>query len=329
MGTVQFGVLIPHFTQFASRTGILESAHVAEDLGFDSVWVRDHLYISPYHTEHAGITDSGLLTESTLTLAALVGVTSRIKLGTAVLTPHRHPLKVAQIFATLSYLSNGRTILGIGAGYDKNEFSTIGIPFEQRFQAVRETVEICRRCWSEDRVSYDGRLFSFREVSINPKPLGKSVPVWYGGLTYKSVERAVEFADGWMPSRIPFVKLDARIRYCKDLRREQGKNAPFDFAVMPQTVVGRSADAALRSVDMNKVKQDALRYKLVKEEGSEISLESLKGFLIWGTAGDMCRFVERFVELGVGHIVFDMRSSFQLFFDNLRFLGKGVLPQFR
>ncbi len=95
------------------------------------------------------------------------------------------------------------------------------------------------------------------------------------------------------------------------------------------TVVGRSADAALRSVDMNKVKQDALRYKLVKEEGSEISLESLKGILIWGTAGDLCRFVERFVELGVSHIVFDMRSSFQLFFDNLRFLGKGVLPQFR
>src|SRR3989304_3568977 len=196
---VQFGVLIPHFTQFANRKGILESGRMAEDLGFDSIWVRDHLFISSHHTEHAGITDARFVTESTLTLAASLGVTSKIKLGTAVLTPHRHPLKVAQIFATLSYLSNGRVIMGVGAGYDPGEFAALGISFADRVQAIKETVEICRLCWEQDDVSFSGRLFSFQHVTLEPKPVGKSVPIWYGGVTMKSVERAVDFADGWVP----------------------------------------------------------------------------------------------------------------------------------
>jgi len=326
---VQFGVLIPHFTQFANRKGILESGRMAEDLGFDSIWVRDHLFISSHHTEHAGITDARFVTESTLTLAASLGVTSKIKLGTAVLTPHRHPLKVAQIFATLSYLSNGRVIMGVGAGYDPGEFSAAGIPFDQRVQAIQETVEICKLCWSKDDVSYHGEVYAFRDVTIEPKPPQKTLPIWYGGLTVRSVERAVDFADGWLPSRIPFGKLEERLKHAQALRKELGKNGPFDIAVMPQTAVGASAEAALRWIDVDKAKRDAKHYKMAKGEVADIRLDDLKGALIWGTADDLCRYVERFVELGVSHIIFDMRSSFPVFFENLRVLSEGVLPRFR
>jgi probable F420-dependent oxidoreductase len=325
---MRFGVLVPHFTQFASVKGILDGARRAEELGFDSVWVRDHLFISAHHTEHAGITDTRFVTEATSTLAALIGVTDKITLGTAVLTPHRHPLKVAQIFATLSYLSQGRVIMGVGAGYDEHEFAALGIPFADRVEAIKETVEICRLCWRQDDVCFSGRLFSFQHVTLDPKPVGGSVPIWYGGVTMKSVERAVDFADGWFPSRVPFAKLAARIERCRELRRQFGRKGPFEIAAIPHTVVGATADAALAKIDVPKTMLDARRYKMIPEK-EQSSIEDLAGSLIWGNADGLCRFVERFANVGVNHVVFDLRSAFEGFSQCIRVLGEGVLRKFR
>lgn len=326
---LEFGLLIPHFTQHASREAIIEGTRVAESLGFDSVWVRDHLFISSDHTEHGGITDPGFITEATLTLAALSTVTDRVKLGTAVITPHRNPVKVAQLFATLDYLSAGRAILGIGAGWDINEFNAAGMPFESRVQMVRETVAICRQAWSHPEFEYHGEVFQIPRANINPRPAGGDMPVWYGGLSFKAVELAVEFGDGWIPSRIPFDRLRDRIEHGRKLLSDQGRITPFTFAAMPQTALGPSAAEAISRFNIEKVKAEALHRKPVSGGRKNLTLEDLEGYLIWGNATDICRYVERFISLGVRHIVFDMRSSFGQYRENMRLLGEQVLPRFR
>lgn len=330
MTDVQFGVLMPHFTQHASMELLTEGARMVDAFGFGSVWVRDHLFISPDHREHGGISDPGFITEATLTLAALGAITSHVALGAAIVTPHRHAMKVAQLFATLDYMSAGRAILGIGLGWDVHEFAAVEMPFDAREQLVRETVAVCRRAWSEPEFSFEGEQFTIPYGSVNPRPVNGDIPVWYGGLAFKGVALAAEFCDGWIPSRMPYDRLEPRIARAKELRAANGRaDTPFTFAAMPQTSVGASAADAIAGFNLDKVKAEALHRKPVGGGRKSLTNEDLEGYLIWGNGADLCRYVERFIELGITHIVFDMRSSFDRFLDSVRVLGTEVIPEFR
>jgi probable F420-dependent oxidoreductase len=326
---IEFGLLMPHFTEHASNELLREGSQLADSLGFDSLWVRDHVFISPDHREHGGISDPGFITEAMMTLAALGAMTSHAKLGAAIITPHRHAIKVAQSFATLDYLSGGRAILGIGLGWDVNEFAAVQMPFDAREQLVRETVEVCRLAWSQPEFSYHGEQFDIPWGSVNPRPVRDGMPIWYGGLAFKGVELAAEFCDGWIPSRIPYDRLAARIDRARELTQTRKSDIPFTFAAMPQTSVASSAEAALSGFNLDKVKAEALARKPVSGGRTSLTMEDLEGYLIWGNGADLCRYVERFVEHGVTHIVFDMRASFDKFLENVRVLGTEVIPKFR
>jgi alkanesulfonate monooxygenase SsuD/methylene tetrahydromethanopterin reductase-like flavin-dependent oxidoreductase (luciferase family) len=326
---VQFGLLVPHFTDHASMELLTEGSRLADSLGFDSLWVRDHLFISPDHREHGGISDPGFITEATLTLAMLGGITSNVKLGSAIITPHRHAMKVAQLFATLDYMTGGRAIMGVGLGWDVHEFNAVQMPFDRRHQLLRETVAVCRRAWQEPEFSFEGEEFSIPWGSVNPRPVHGDVPVWYGGLAFKGVELAAEFCDGWLPSRMPFDRLVPRIERARELIASRESEIPVTFAAMPQTSVARSADEALSGFNLDKVKAEALHRKPVGGGRTSLTLEDLEGYLIWGNGRDLCAYVERFVAIGVTHIVFDMRASFGSFLENVRVLGTEVLPEFR
>lgn len=328
-GNVEFGLLMPHFTQHASNELLREGSRLADSLGFDSLWVRDHVFISPDHQEHGGIRDPGFITEATLTLAALGAITSHAKLGAAIITPHRHATKVAQIFATLDYLTQGRAILGVGLGWDVHEFRAVQMPFDAREQLLRETVEVCRLAWGQPEFSFHGEQFDIPWGTVNPRPAAGDIPVWYGGLAFKGVALAAEFCDGWIPSRIPYDRLAARIEHARELIRDRQSEIPFTFAAMPQTSVAASAADALSGFNLEKVKAEALARKPVSGGRKDLTLEDLEGYLIWGAAADLCRYVERFVELGVRHVVFDMRSSFDRFLENVRVLGTQVITEFR
>jgi alkanesulfonate monooxygenase SsuD/methylene tetrahydromethanopterin reductase-like flavin-dependent oxidoreductase (luciferase family) len=328
LNDLEFGLLLPHFTAHASRETIFESAKRADGYGFDSLWVRDHLFISPDHREHGGISDPGFVTEAPLTLGALTGVTSHVRLGSAVVTPHRNGLKVAQLFSTLDYLSGGRTILGIGAGWDAHEFASVGLPFDKRLQMVRETVEICRLAWGKDDFSYDGEVFKIPWASVNPQPVSH-IPIWYGGLSFKAVELAIELGEGWIPSRLPYDRLRDRIEHGRKLLGSPDRVTDFTFAAMPQTSIGGDVEEALTYFNVDKVLEEALHRKPVSGGRKSMSLEDLSGYLIYGAGPDICRAVERFADLGVTHVVFDMRSSFGRLWENLRVLGEEVLPQFK
>jgi probable F420-dependent oxidoreductase len=172
-----------------NRDGVLSLARRIEKVGFDSIWVGDH--ISFYVP----------ILESLTTLAFVAGVTERVRLGTAVyLVPLRHPTTTAKVTSTLDVLSNGRLTLGVGVGGEfPPEFEACGVPVNERGSRTNEGLRILRRLWNEDNVEHRGKHFSFGPVSLNPKPVQPGGPrILVGGRKAPAFRRAGRLADGYI-----------------------------------------------------------------------------------------------------------------------------------
>ena len=182
----------------------------AEELGFESFWVPEHPII-PVHTTstYAGSPD-GVIPESYsrivdpfVALARASAVTRTIKLGTGIcLIPERNPLLLAKEIATLDHFSGGRCILGIGAGWLKEETEIMGGDFSHRWGQTREAVLAMKELWTKEEAEYHGRYYDFPPVKSFPKPVQKPhPPVYLGGTASSVFKRVVDWGDGWMPTR--------------------------------------------------------------------------------------------------------------------------------
>jgi alkanesulfonate monooxygenase SsuD/methylene tetrahydromethanopterin reductase-like flavin-dependent oxidoreductase (luciferase family) len=324
---MKFGLLLPHFGEHASRANVIDGAIRAEQMGFDSVWVRDHLVFEPHgEMEKPNRTFYDALT----TLTAIGAVTERIELGTGSLIPFRHPLVTATMAGTITQLVGPRLILGFGAGTFDHEFEAIEWGDRDRVELVRSNAEILRRVFTENGVDYSDGNFTFNDVTIEPKPVGGRIPFWYCGATPRSARLAVEFCDGWMPGRISMATLDKRVRTMRDLSAEAGKPVPT-VAVIPPTSIERTRDEALQHVNIpgllawaNKAK-----YAVKPPSGRFETVEDLSGQLIVGTPDDAVQELHRFAEVGVEHLVFDFRFKFDRWLDQIELLGKEVISRFR
>jgi alkanesulfonate monooxygenase SsuD/methylene tetrahydromethanopterin reductase-like flavin-dependent oxidoreductase (luciferase family) len=324
---MKFGLLLPHFGEHASRRNLLEGSQRAEALGFDSVWVRDHLGFEPHgEMEKPNRTFYDALT----TLTAIGAVTERIELGTGSLIPFRHPLLTALMAGTITQLVGPRLILGFGAGTFDHEFDAIEWGGRDRVEMVRSNAEILRRVFTENEVSYSDDSFRFNDVSIEPKPVGGRIPFWYCGATPRSARLAVEFCDGWMPGRIGLATMAKRIQTMKDLSAEQGKPLPT-IAVIPPTSIESSREEALRDVNIpgllawaNKAK-----FSVKPPSGSFETVDDLAGQLIAGNPEEAIAQIKEFIALGVEHLVFDFRFKFDRWFEQIELLGTEVLPKLR
>lgn len=324
---MKFGLLLPHFGEQASREKLLEGSKRAEDLGFDSVWVRDHLVFEPHgEMEKPNRTFYDALT----TLTAIGAVTERIELGTGSLIPFRHPLTTALMAGTITQLVGPRLILGFGAGTFDHEFEAIGWGDRDRVELVRSNAEILRRVFTENDVDYTDDNFSFTDVTIEPKPVGGRIPFWYCGATPRSARLAVEFCDGWMPGRISMLTLEKRIQTMRDLAGEQGKATPT-VAVIPPTSIEETRDEALRHVNIPGLLAWANKAKFAVKppSGSFETVDDLSGQLIAGSPDEAVAEVEKFRALGVEHLVFDFRFKFDRWFEQIELLGTEVLPKLR
>ncbi len=169
---IKFGLRLPSFALGARTATLAEmGAYLrrAEDLGFDSAVSIDHLLLTPPAYACTWL-------EPVALLAALAGVTRTIKLGTMVL------VLPAKEWATLDLVSGGRSILGVGVGWHEEEFGLMGVPHKERGRRMDEMLEAVTALWAGDRVSYDGKYYTFRDLTIDPKPLQKPhPPIWIGG----------------------------------------------------------------------------------------------------------------------------------------------------
>lgn len=324
---MKFGLLLPHFGEEASSEKLLKGSKRAEELGFDSVWVRDHLLFEPHgEMEKPDRTFYDALT----TLTAIGAVTERISLGTGSLIPFRHPLVTALMVGTMTQLVGPRVILGFGAGTFDHEFEAVGWGDRDRVELVRSNAEILRKVMTENGVDYEDSYFSFHDVTIEPKPRGGRVPFWYCGGTPRSARLAVEFCDGWMPGRIGMLTLAKRVDTIRRMSEEAGRGMPT-IAVIPPSSIESTREEALAQVNIPGLLAWAnrSRFAVKPPSGRFETAEDLEGQLIAGDPDTAAEEIAKFEALGVEHLVFDFRFKFDKWFEQIELLGTEVLPRVR
>ena len=202
---MKLGVHLPVYGPAATRDTLLGVARRAEALGYDSLWVSDHVIVPyrigsryPYNaTGDFPLPPTTDFVEPLTTLALVAGATERVLLGTSVLVlPHRHPVLAAKILATLDHLAPGRVVLGAGVGWMQEEIALFGVPYARRGAWSDEALRLMRACWTQDRVSFQGEFFRVEDVACFPRP-ARPIPVWIGGHTPRALRRVAELGDGW------------------------------------------------------------------------------------------------------------------------------------
>lgn len=321
----QYGVLLPHFGSHATRERIVEAAVALENYGFDSVWVRDHLVFTPHVHEDPNST----FIDPFVALSAVASVTKRITLATGSLVPHRHPVHTALIVASLDFLAGpGRLLIGWGLGTYEHEFESAGMGGWDRRRVLPEQVEIARRLWAGESVSFAGEFYTFEDVQIRPVP-SEPVPIWYCGISKAAVRRAVEYCDGWIPGSMPRNAYRERMDRMRRLADTAGVAMP-PAGVIPWVSPGPTVEEASAKLD-EKALLAAYTARGYVPEGKDTfeTLADLGGGVIAGPADVIVEEVRRYHDVGADHVVFDLRLRFEDWEYCLDYLGREVLPMLR
>jgi alkanesulfonate monooxygenase SsuD/methylene tetrahydromethanopterin reductase-like flavin-dependent oxidoreductase (luciferase family) len=307
---MRFGVTLPQI-----KRGWEEARAAAvefDQLGFDSVWVCDHLYGVPLPTLP--------ILEAWTLLSAVAAVTENVKLGTLVTPPFfRNPAVLAQQIATLDQISSGRTAPGFGAGWFEPEFTQHGCPFPslpERLAALDESVTIMKRMWSEEKVSFEGKHFSVTDVVCEPKPVSPPEVLIGGGGEKVLMRVAAKHADIYNNMAVFQADLPRKIEALKRRCDEVGRD--FDEIQVSQqcvVVIGEDHETAVKHLD-----------KAKKIYGGHMG-GNLEEHGIWGSPDEVIEKLERYRALGC--------TSFPIEFfgrdtrEPARLFAATVLPAFR
>jgi probable F420-dependent oxidoreductase len=192
----------------AQSGDLAEAARLVEALGYESLWIPEHPVIPvdmktpfPFTPDNKLPNHYATWADPFIGLTVAATVTKKIKLGTGIcLLPEREPLITAKAVASLDLFSGGRVLLGVGAGWLREETEAMGAKFGTRWKQTRETVEAMRLLWTQREASYEGEIIRFPAVRCEPKPIQKPhPPVILGAHGPKALERVARTYDGWMP----------------------------------------------------------------------------------------------------------------------------------
>jgi len=221
-----------------------ELAARAEQLGYESVFVPDHLAL-PVHFSSAypGTSDGSFpyprdtpLYDPWIVLMQIARATSQIKLGTAIyLLALRHPIAAARAVTTLDVLSGGRALLGVGVGWCAEEFRALGVDPRTRGPRTDEAIEAVRCLWTEPEPEYHGKHFDFNAVHFTPRPVSSPYPpILVGGDSEPAMKRAARLGDGWMSGGVAenVGEIAARMQRIRELRAQYSATRPFSFTVL-------------------------------------------------------------------------------------------------
>jgi probable F420-dependent oxidoreductase len=268
--TVRFSCRCPNADYLgfeATPEAIVATAVKAEELGFDAVFVNDHIIVdsSPRSAAWTNTYDPFV------SLSFIAANTTRIGLGVSMLiVPYRNPITTAKMLATLDRMSNGRLIAGVGVGWNEAEFKALGVPFRERGARTTEYLRIWQACWAPGKVSFDGRFFSFSDMHVSPKPSRQPhPPIWVGGLSDAALRRAAAFAEVWQPTPTPLTELIERQTYlrsaCDRIGRREPPETRMSFRVEFSAITGNALPAgAERPVGRGTVAEiaaDLMRYR--------------------------------------------------------------------
>ena len=205
---MKYGFALPKSTDGAE---LVRFAKAVEDLGFESVWVGDHIVLPNEETDQYPYTPDGRFVtrpndpqlDAFIVLSYIASSTSTIDIGTTVaIVPYRNPILQAKMFATLDVLTGGRAVCGVGVGWLEKEFDVLGASYADRGPVTDEYLQIFRTLWTEQEPEFHGEHYDFDGIYFAPKPVRDGhIPIWVGGHTRRAVRRTVKYGDAWHPTR--------------------------------------------------------------------------------------------------------------------------------
>ena len=278
---MKFGIWIPNCRHLATPAIIRGTAVRAEALGYDSVWVSDHVVVPDANIVNFGET----VFDPLVTLGVIAGATSRVRLGTTVLiVPYRNAVVTAKMISSLDALSGGRFVFGIGAGWVAAESAMLSVPFAQRGAMTDEYLEAMQELWTNPAPSFSGTYTQFSALRFEPKPVQKPhPPIWVGGHSKAALRRAVQFGVAWHPINRSPEELRAGRAELARLSQERSRAVPPAITLRNDVRLLRPGEAAPKSPHGGRV-----------------------------IAGEPARLVEQIVELaecGIEHLVLEFLSA--------------------
>jgi probable F420-dependent oxidoreductase len=244
---------------FIDPTHLVPLARRAEELGFEGVFLADHLVVPDRITSKYPYADDGIapfpkaapFPDPFSVISALATATTRLRFSIAVyILPLHDPFYVAKACATAAILSQGRTTIGVGAGWLREEFELRGLDFDTRGARMNEMIEVIRKLWSGGMVEHQGRFFSFPRLCQMPAP-PSPVPILVGGSSPNALRRAGRLGDGWIGSGNTPDEAEVILRTLAKHRSEAGRSGRFETIVPLVTPPDAGVYARLAAQGMN------------------------------------------------------------------------------
>lgn len=308
-----FGIAARNFTAYPEMPdakALVDYGVRMEELGFDSVWVWDHMLL--------GVEPNFPIIDSLTVLTGIAARTKRIKLGTGILVlPLRNAVALAKQLSSMDQLSGGRLVMGMASGWYKREFDAMGIPFEKRGKIMDENLELLRRLWTEPSVTGQYVRYNPSKAVMYPKPAQERIPILVGGYVDRVLQRAATAGDGWLTyfyTAEGFTKSWTKIR---NFAKEAGKDPDklLNASQLP-IMIGKSKDA---------VKADMLDW-LNKEWDFPEKSDCTRDSAIMGSVDECVAQLKEHLAVGVQKIIF-VPYKYQM--DQIETIAREIIPRLR
>ena len=298
--------------------GVGETARQArwmEDLGYEYFSAGEHFMRGdPPGPTHAALP----------VLAVAAGATDQMRvLSSIILTPFYHPLFLARTAATLDAASGGRLTLGVGVGGEfPVEFEAAGLRVNQRGRRTDECLEVMRKLWTGEKVTFSGRHFQLTDAMINPAPVQKpNPPVWVSGRRDAAMARAAKFGDGWMPYFYDAPRYRDSVGKIKGFAAEAGRDiSGFQWAHFPYIAIYPTEQQAAEVA----AEQLGGRYLY----GGEF-LDIVRKYCLLGTVENCIEQLQEYIDAGARHIIFSISCPWEDRERHLETIAKELIPHFR
>lgn len=322
-GKVKFGLGVQSYPLDLT----LDLAVQSEKMGFDSVWYFDDL---------EGFPQERVIFDPFSILSVIASKTKTVKVGIDVAdTNRRHPVHLAQAAATIDVFSNGRMILGVGAGIDDERRIRLG--FKSRSaEIMRENIEILKKLWTQREVDYHGRHFTLKKAIVYPKPVQKPhIPLWVAGNAPKSLLLTAEFGDGWVPMNCSPSILKEDGEHVKSTAKKIGRD-PTKIETAYPVFVNIDEDYETAAQEILPLIRPTLIYSPQKLERlgykkpariEDIPDEAVEAFNLFGSAKECIKQVQRFIDAGVDTIILNF-VPFMNVEKKIKMFREKVMPAF-
>lgn len=231
---MRIGVIFPQTEITEDPIAVRDYAQAAEELGYTHLVTYDHVVgaDTTHRPDWRGpYTIHSLFHEPFVLFGYLAGQTQRIEFVTGILIlPQRQTVLVAKQAAEVDVLSGGKLRLGVGVGWNPVEYEALGMDFHRRGRIVEEQIELLRRLWSQEIVTYHGQFHTINGAGINPLPIRRTIPIWTGGRADVLLRRTARLADGWFPLGHPNERMQQAIQQLRTYLQEAGRD-PATFGI--------------------------------------------------------------------------------------------------